>query len=285
MNLQNRLENWAGETIRNRSSVGGGCIAQTEKIVLISGREIFIKSGMGHAGAFSKEANGLRELATTKALRVPKVLHVEDDLLILEFIQSGQQPGNFFEIFGRQFAALHRDSQPTIGFSEDDVIGATPQRNIAAGEEAMDWAAFYWRHRLLFQFTLAEKNGLVSVDFQRAFHKLETRIPEILRGSEEPPALLHGDLWRGNFMVSEKGEPVLIDPAVYYGHREADLAMTLLFGGFAPRFYAAYNEAWPLAAGWQERIDIYKLYHVLNHLNLFGGGYLGQAEGLVRKFL
>ncbi len=271
--------------MQRRSGIGGGCIAQTEKIVLASGRELFVKSGMSSTNALKKEANGLHELAKTGALRVPQVLKVETDFLVLEFIKTGRLRPNFFENFGRQFAALHRHSSHDFGFYEDNFIGATPQRNLATGDETSNWPLFYFNKRLAFQITLAEKNGVLSAKLRRGFGMLESRIEAILAGSEETPGLLHGDLWSGNFMIAENGEPVLIDPAVYYGHREADLAMTKLFGGFKPRFYDAYNEAWPLPPGWRERCDIYKLYHVLNHLNLFGTGYLAQAEKLMWGYL
>ena len=132
---------------------------------------------------------------------------------------------------------------------------------------------------------LAEANGYGSAELSSTFSKLEDNFDIILNGSEEAPTLLHGDLWGGNYMVDSEGMPVLIDPAVYYGHREADLAMTQIFGGFSPEFYRAYHQEYPLKAGWEYRQNIYKLYHILNHLNLFGSGYYGQAIQLMKYYV
>ncbi|KAA3609651.1 MAG: fructosamine kinase [Calditrichaeota bacterium] len=285
MPLLQKIEKWAGEPVKKSQSVGGGCIAHAEKLVLQSGRELFVKSGVAGQAVFEKEANGLRELAKAQAIRIPRVLHVESDFIILEFIATGRAGSNFFENFGRQFAQMHRFTNEKFGFYEDNYIGATAQSNKPDGTETSNWTAFYFNKRLLFQIKLAEQKGVLSQRLSRGFSQLENKIEGILQGSEEPPCLLHGDLWGGNFMIAENGEPVLIDPAVYYGHRETDLAMTRLFGGFQPQFYSAYNETYPLPHGWQERINIYKLYHVLNHLNLFGSSYLGQAESLVWGYL
>lgn len=148
-----------------------------------------------------------------------------------------------------------------------------------------DWATFYFHKRLLFQYQLAEKRGYSTSRLTKGFARLESMIENILAGSEEPPSLLHGDLWSGNYMCDEEGNAVLIDPAVYYGHREAELAMTRLFGGFPPAFYEGYNQTYPLPEDWEYRENIYKLYHILNHLNLFGKSYLSEAEFLLEFYL
>jgi fructosamine-3-kinase len=179
---------------------------------------------------------------------------------------------------------MHRYTSECFGFYEDNFIGATPQLNIPDNFESSDWTLFYLNKRLLFQFHLAERNGYTDENFRRLFSNLEKRLPEILKGSEEPPALLHGDLWSGNFMVNKAGNATLIDPAVYYGHREAELAMTKLFGGFSSSFYSAYNKTYPLKSGWEFREEVYTLYHVLNHLNLFGAGYKNQAFMLMKQY-
>jgi fructosamine-3-kinase len=156
--------------------------------------------------------------------------------------------------------------------------------NLAEEEEKNDWATFYFNKRLLYQYDLADKNGFVDSTFKSLFLNLKSCLPEVLDGSEEVPSLLHGDLWGGNFMVDSKGAPVLIDPAVYYGHREAEMAMTNLFGGFDPDFYEAYNTEWPLKPGYQQREAVYTLYHVLNHLNLFGSAYRSQTLALLKQY-
>ncbi len=278
-----KLEKILKEPIRSARSVGGGCIANAQKLETISGKEYFLKS-YSETGSdiLRNEANGLKELAKADSIRVPEVIFHDDDILLLEFIRTGSRRTDFSEIFGRQFADMHRFTADRFGFFENNFIGATPQINAHLSD---NWAEFYWEHRLLYQFKLAEHNGYVNESFRNSFTSLESRIPKLLDGTEEPPSLLHGDLWSGNYMVDDQGNPVLIDPAVYYGHREADLGMTRLFGGFDNHFYAAYNELFPLPAGWESRIDLYKLYHVLNHLNLFGTSYYSHAVSIVKSYI
>jgi fructosamine-3-kinase len=227
------------------------------------------------------EASGLQELAKANVIRVPQVFLAEESFILMEDIRSGAKKNHFFESFGRKFAQLHQYHSESFGFYEDNFIGSTPQKNITRDEEAINWTSFFMNNRLLFQFRLAEQNGYATDKLRRGFHLLEEKIEDILKGSEEKPSLLHGDLWGGNYLCDESGEPVLIDPAVYYGHREADLAMTRLFGGFSPEFYQTYREEYPLPFGWDYRENLYLLYHVMNHLNLFGRSYYAQAERLL----
>lgn len=284
MNLFAEVSAHLGEEIVDSRSLSGGCIAQTYLLVTASGKEYFLKSGADDITMFAKEANGLRELAKANALRIPAVYEATPHWLLLEYIPQGRPGRNFFRSFGEKFAEMHRYSGSTYGFSEDNFIGATPQLNQPSAEATNDWCTFYWENRLLPQFYFAEKRGFGG-ELQQLFAKLEGKITDIIGDSEEFPALLHGDLWSGNFLVDKEGEACIIDPAVYYGHREADLAMTRLFGGFDEEFYRAYNEAWPLPAGYEYRENLYKLYHVLNHLNLFGSGYLGQSIRLVKSYV
>jgi len=279
------IESILNEKIVSSKSVGGGCIADSRKITTESGREFFLKSGNKGNRMFHCEANGLKELAKAQCLRVPQVVAIADDFLLLEYIPQGNRPKCFFEEFGKNFAKLHRFQADKFGFYENNYIGATPQPNIPDKAEEKDWIAFYFNKRLLFQYYLAEKNGYATPRMKNAFSKLESKIASILQGSEESPCLLHGDLWSGNYLCDETGKAVLIDPAVYYGHREADLAMTKLFGGFSAAFYEAYHCEYPLSDGWEYRENIYKLYHVLNHLNLFGTGYLFEAEQILESYV
>lgn len=233
---------------------------------------------------FIKEAHGLSELKRPDAIRIPDVILFDKSFILTEFISQGSKSKDFWENFGSKFAGLHKFKNAGFGFYEDNYIGSNIQPNIPEGDEKGTWTQFYFNKRLLFQFRLAEKNGYSTSELRKGFFLLENRIEKIMEGSEEEPSLLHGDLWSGNFMVDEKGEACLIDPAVYYGHREADLAMTKLFGEFSSEFYNAYNESYPLPAGYNFREGIYKLYHVLNHLNLFGKGYYSQAVSLIQKY-
>lgn len=278
------IEQHLGEQVVDTNSVGGGCIANSRKITTESGKVYFVKSGFA-GKMFQNEASGLQELSKPKAIRVPEVIIVNDDYLLLEFVATGVKKRDFFEDFGRRFADMHRFSGESFGFYEDNFIGATPQLNIPLGNGSKNWDEFYFQNRLLFQYRLSEENGYSTEKLRKGFKLLENKISGILKGSEEDPSLLHGDLWSGNYMCDKNGDAVIIDPAVYYGHREADLAMTKLFGGFSSGFYKAYNESWPLLPGHKYRENIYLLYHVMNHLNLFGYGYLSQAESLLWYYL
>lgn len=278
-----KLEEILNEEIKSSHSIGGGCIANAQKVETVSGKEYFLKSYSGTGSDILRnEANGLKELAAAKAIRIPEVVYHDDEILLIEFIPTGSRRSDLSEVFGRQFADMHRFNSDKFGFFENNYIGATPQINTP---QIDNWTEFYWEYRLLYQFKLAERNGYVNENFRQAFTDLEKRVPQILEGTEEKPSVLHGDLWGGNYMVDDSGNPVLIDPAVYYGHREADLGMTKLFGGFDNRFYKAYNEAFPLPDNWEYRVDLYKLYHVLNHLNLFGSGYYSQAYSIVKSYI
>lgn len=280
-----KVEDIAGKKVKEVNAVAGGCIAQTNKILFEDDSHCFLKTGAGHPDTFQKEANGLRELAKTNCIRVPEVLAIGEDYLLLEYIEEGIKRPGFFAKFGEQLAQMHSRSDLKFGFKEDNYIGSTMQPNIAKGVETKNWIDFYYNKRLLYQYKLAEKNKLVGNELKNGYLVLEHRIEEILEGSEEKPSLIHGDLWSGNYMCDIHSNPVLIDPAVYYGHREAEMAMTKLFGGFPEEFYRAYLRTKPLPQGYDYRENIYLLYHVLNHLNLFGSSYYGQAVRLVWSYL
>jgi len=279
---QSLIERALKKKVTSVIPVGGGSISTALKAILEGAESVFAKISPQSNDMFLKEANGLAELAKARAIRVPRVLFVDEEVLILEYLlpSSPSSKKKFFEEFGRQFAGLHRCTSEAFGFSEDNYIGSTPQKNLP---HTSSWRSFFHTHRLEFQFRLAEKNGYVESRFKALYDRLENRLEDLIPDDGEKPALLHGDLWGGNYLCSEGNTPVLIDPAVYYGHREADLAMTMLFGGFDESFYSAYRETWPLNPGWKERMELYKLYHLLNHLNLFGEGYYGQAMAVMKE--
>ena len=284
--IKNKLEDVLKISVSSFSSLSGGCISNAYKLRTTDSRNYLLKINENHKGdMFLKEANGLIELKKAKAIKVPDVILAEKDFILMEFINSSSRSKSFFKDFGIKFSQMHKYSSPGFGFYEDNYIGANPQENIPAKDEEKDWIEFYFNKRILYQYKLAEKNGYSTNELRKGIFKLENKIEEILSGSEEPPSLLHGDLWSGNYMVDENGDACLIDPAVYYGHREADLGMTKLFGGFSSEFYNAYNENFPLPDGAGYRENLYKLYHVLNHLNLFGRGYYSQAISLVYYYL
>ena len=270
--------------------VGGGCIADARIATFEDGFSVFVKTVAGVPDMFEREAEGLEALAEADALRVPRVLAVDANGLVLEFVAQGSPKPGFFQSFGRRFARLHRHAGPQCGFPHDNYIGATPQLNrpidgaFGAGvNDGSDWPGFFIERRLRYQARLAEERGH-GAELRRLLDGCEATFCDLLDAATEAPCVLHGDLWGGNYIVDETGEPCLIDPAVYYGHREADLAMTRLFGGFDAAFYRAYDEEFPLADGHRERLPIYQLYHLLNHLNLFGSGYYAQCERILRRY-
>lgn len=274
-NLKRILEEETGEKIVGEAD-------RTGKIQTVSGNVYFLKSGAS-SRTFQCEANGLRELAKPACIRIARVISAGENYILTEYIERGQPDNCFQREFGKQLARLHRYHSDTFGFYEDNFIGANPQINISTDKESTDWISFYFNNRLLYQYKLAEKNGYVTERLRSGFSHLERIIGDLLKDSVEPPTLLHGDLWSGNFLCDENGKAVLIDPAVYYGNREADLAMTKVFGGFSADFYKGYMEEFPLKEGWQQREGIYKLYHILNHLNIFGRSYLPEAEYIVAQ--
>lgn len=282
MPLTPKIEQRISEKIVSKISVGGGCIANACIITTESGNKYFVKSYGSSNEILRNEANGLKELARAKAIRIPKVIVLDDDFLLLEFIEQGKRNKNFSADFGHQYAQMHRVKGEKYGFFENNFIGSNPQINLPKRD---NWIEFFWQSRLLYQYQLAEHNHFVDLELKNSFMKLEKTFSSIVSGTEEPPTIMHGDLWGGNYMIDSSGSAVLIDPAVYYGHREADLAMTKMFGGFDSDFYQAYNEEFPLIEDWEYRIDLYMLYHVMNHLNLFGSGYYSQVISIIRKYV
>lgn len=277
------LEEILNEKVTSNSFVGGGSIADSQKIRTSSGKEYFVKSySQSKSNILKNEVNGLIEIQKSKSIKTPQIIYYDDNILILEFIKSGRKNKNFSQLFGIQLTEMHRLKSDKFGFYENNYIGSNHQINLPLYS---NWTDFYWENRLLYQFKLAEKHGYVNSDFRKLFNQFESVYRNIIEGTEEEPSLIHGDLWGGNYLVDESGNPVLIDPAVYYGHREAELGMTILFGGFDSEFYSSYNEVYPLFDGWKERLDIYKLYHVMNHLNLFGTGYLNQTLSIIKSYL
>ena len=284
--IKARIEEKLGSKIKSFTSLSGGCISDAFKVLTNDGSSYFLKYNPSTSNhMFIKEANGLKELAKANAIKIPKILSFDEDYILLEYIPTGNKKKKFFEEFGRNFAEMHKYNSESFGFYEDNHIGSNPQKNIPNENEKSSWFTFYFNKRILFQLQLAEMLGNSTDALRKGISKLEDKIEEIICGSKEKPSLLHGDLWGGNYMVDENGDAVLIDPAVYYGHREADLGMTKLFGGFSSEFYRAYVENFPLEDGYEYRENIYKLYHVLNHLNLFSGGYYSQALSLIKFYI
>ncbi|QHV98446.1 fructosamine kinase family protein [Spirosoma endbachense] len=231
---------------------------------------------------FETEARGLDLLRQTDALHIPQVIgygqQLDKSYLILEYIDPGSPANNYWESLGQALAVMHSHTQTKFGLNFSNYIGSLPQTNTLTA----NGADFFFEQRLLPQAGLALYKGLLSKTAYDALFRLQARLPELI--PNERPALLHGDLWSGNVMVTETGQPALIDPSVYYGFREAELAFTKLFGGFAQRFYEAYDEAFPLLDGFNDRVAIYNLYPLLVHVNLFGSGYVSGVERVLNQF-
>lgn len=286
--LKRALETALGARVVGYFRVAGGDINLAFSVTLDDDRTVFVKANPeARADMFEHEARGLGWLAEAHAVRLPNVIAVSsgrDDgprYLVLERIESPEGRGpDFDEQLGRQLAALHRAGARVFGFESDNFIGTLPQFNAPCS----DWADFYVRRRLepLVQAVVDDDEAPVEWInlFKRLFHRMDQLV-----GPPEPPARLHGDLWSGNVMADEKGHPCLIDPAVYGGHREMDLAMLRLFGGVGPRVFDAYHEAFPLAPGFAARVRLHQLYPLLVHTRLFGGGYVGRVDDAARTYL
>jgi fructosamine-3-kinase len=284
--LRETLESRLDITIQGCSRVGGGCIANACRVDT-DDAPLFLKYGDAEvARTFPGEAAGLKALAEAESpLDIPAVIDRaapdgdRPGFLVMEWIETGRKRDDFWADFGRGLAALHRHAEAQYGFEQDNFIGRLPQQN----EWRDTWPAFYRTQRLEPQVRMARDRNRWRTDWNDALEALYRRLPDLLPETPEA-SVLHGDLWKGNYMVTAAGDPAIIDPATYYGHREADLAMTELFGGYQDRFYDAYREAWPLEPGYDTRKEVYNLYHLINHLNLFGAGYASSVEGILRTF-
>jgi protein-ribulosamine 3-kinase len=250
-----------------------------------NGASYFVK--LNHANMlpmFEAEYQGLQEIAGTKTVMVPSpvVFGTSEDysFLVLENLEFGPSSQSSCRLLGRQLAQMHRQTRSYFGWNRDNTIGSTPQIN----SRYDDWPSFWCDKRLGFQLKLAQQNGY-SGRLQLKGERLCSQVALFFDRYRPQPSLLHGDLWAGNSAVDKEGRPVIYDPACYYGDRETDLAMTELFGGYSQDFYAAYREAWPLDPDYKIRKTLYNLYHILNHLNLFGGAYLRQAENMIDQLL
>lgn len=285
--ISDSLVDVAGATagITSRHPVSGGSINSAYRIETGSNRSFFVKLNReALLPMFEAEAEGLQELRKANAIRVPEPICCGAGegyaWIVTEFITFGRGSAQTEELFGHQFAEMHRQTADRFGWYRDNTIGSTPQVN--RWED--NWTGFYRDQRLGFQLDLAASNGFRGL-LQEKGERLKAGLSTFFDSYRPQPSLMHGDLWGGNQAADEDGNPVIFDPAVYYGDREADIAMTSLFGGFSTVFYDAYNETWPLDDGYSVRKTLYNLYHILNHANLFGGGYAMQAESMMDQLL
>ena len=265
-----------------QKSMGGGCINAAFRLDGNS-CSYFVKTNSPDLEfMFEAEAAGLEAMADTNTIRVPRPIcygsAYNHSYLVLEYLPFGG--GRDASVLGEQLAAMHRHTTDHFGFHVDNTIGSTPQKNTPG----YNWVNFWQTNRLGFQLNLAERKGCGS-NLLDGGKRLVELVPAFFSDYQPQSSLLHGDLWSGNYSYISSGEPVIYDPATFYCDREADIAMTELFGGFGDDFYTAYNRAWQMDAGYKVRKTLYNLYHIINHFNLFGGGYLGQAESMTGRLL
>ncbi len=269
--------------IKGYQFVSGGCINNAVRLDTQEG-DFFLKWNESEpVDMFEKESLGLELLRKSGKIAVPEPIGFgscqNKAYLLMEYLPTHRQSSNYWSLLGHQLADLHRISSDTFGLDHDNYIGKLPQRNTACSQ----WVEFFIQHRLEVQLGLAIYNGHVDTAYALRFRKLYALLHDQL--PEESPSLLHGDLWSGNVMPGREGQPTIFDPAVYYGSREMELAFTQLFGGFDQNFYAAYHESFPLLPGFDDRVDLYNLYPLLVHVNLFGSSYLSGIDRTLRKYL
>jgi protein-ribulosamine 3-kinase len=281
--LKNRLSNDFNIEVLSAKTESGGDINRAFRISSTDGEAFLKYNTTAPDDFFEKEAHGLQKLSESgTGLRIPKVIAAgkpdqnTPGFLLLEYIQTGST-GNSV-LFGQELARMHSTKSDFYGLETDNYIGSLPQKN--APEK--DWASFFAENRIKPQLDLAIQSGKLSSAILKNWNRLESELPSIFPPSK--PSLLHGDLWGGNYLFDENGTAVLIDPAVYYGHPEMDLAFTRMFGGFSDEFYRGYESASPIEKGFSKRIPIYNLYPLLVHVNLFGGHYSSQAEQILKSF-
>ncbi len=287
--IRELLESVYGEPVAIRSSraVGGGSINQTQILSLANGERVFLKyNSHPPENMFPAEMRGLNLLrSAADGPRVPRPLGMEPGsrprYFLLEYVEESSPADGFYPRFAEALANLHRTHWDRHGLDHDNFIGSTVQDNTPEA----DAIVFFRERRLGFQQALARKSGLLPAALDKNIDRLCERLADFLDVTDEKPSLLHGDLWSGNYFAAEGQTPCLFDPAAHYGLREADLAMTELFGSLPEAFYKAYDEVYPLNPGYRERKDLYNLYHLLNHLNLFGNAYLGSVESAVHRYI
>jgi fructosamine-3-kinase len=267
--------------VTRQASFGGGDMSEVSRLHTSAGTFVLKSHPRPPDQFFQAEAVCLRAIAdTATTLHVPSVLHVEDRFIVLEDLGAGRPTADFDERLGRGLARVHRTTAPRHGFERNTFCGTTIQPN----DWTANWIEFYGQARLSHQLELASRAGLLAPDECTSVDRLISRLDHLIT---EPTAasLVHGDLWSGNVHSTAAGMPAVIDPSGYFGHREAEFGMMTLFGSFSPRVYDAYHEAYPLDRDWRERNPIYQLYHLMNHLNLFGAGYRTQVMHIVRRYL
>jgi len=272
------LESGWGEVL-STATLSGGDISRALRLEMSGSRPLILKiKPDAPPDMFAREAEGLAALADANGPTIPAVHLTGPDFILLEDLRPRPPVPTYWPEFGLRLATMHQATHTHYGFAHDNYCGLTPQPNpwTESGHE------FFAEHRLRHQARLARDRGRLDIADVRRLESLCARLPDLV--PPQSPALIHGDLWSGNALAGPRGEPALIDPAAHFGWAEAEIALTLLFGGFSSAFYDAYAASYPLAPGWRGRMDLYNLYHLLNHLNMFGAGYLGQVQAVLRHY-
>jgi protein-ribulosamine 3-kinase len=284
--LEQRLSEAVNQDLKLKhvSSVSGGSINAAYCLHTTAGDYMMKRnSKSAYPNMFACESAGLATIRKTHTIALPQTILLgefeEDSFLVLEWIEAVKTTPATSKLLGQQLAAMHRHTAKQFGFDTDNYMGSLPQSNCKHDR----WAAFFINERLQPMVKIGLNKGVLDVKDEQAFALLYKNLPSLFE--EETPALIHGDLWSGNYLIGANQKPYLIDPAVTYGHREFDIAMTTLFGGYNREFYEAYQSSFPLAPGWQQRIDLWNLYPLLLHMNLFGGGYLAQVRKCLEKYI
>jgi fructosamine-3-kinase len=283
--IAQHIEQTSGQifSVKQQQTMGGGSINDAFLLTGDDKRQYFVKTNLsGQKAMFEAEAKGLQEMASSNTIKVPEPVcfgeNKSQSYIVLEYLDMGGRANQ--NVLGEQLAAMHQKTAEQFGWVINNTIGATFQENTWN----KSWIDFWSEQRLGFQLQLAAQNGYGGV-LQSLGEKLLIEMPKLFTGREIKPSMLHGDLWGGNVAGLKDGTPVIFDPAFYYGDREADLAMTYVFGGFSADFYASYQNVFPLDDGFAVRKTFYNIYHIINHLNLFGGGYHGQSIHMLEQVL
>lgn len=270
--------------IERIEAVYGGSVNSTYAVYTNS-RNFFVKVNSKDAfpEMFQKEQKGLELLQKNSELKIPTVHKLDEfedkAFLIMELIEGSKKKKNYWEIFGAEIARLHRNTNSSYGLAYNNYNGSLIQNN----SQNENWITFFIENRLKFQEKIGVDSKRIDSELSELLKRLYSKIPDIL--IEEQPALLHGDFWSGNFMVAEDGSPVIMDPAVYFGNREVDIAMSMLFGGFDKDFYNSYNKEFPLQKGWEQRVEVYNIYPLLVHVNLFGSSYAQRVKSILKRLV